>query len=144
LMRHPEQYALLRSDPGLALGVVDETLRYDSPARSQPRVATEDLELGGRQIRAGDMVAVIANAANRDPAAFPDPETFDITRGSRRHLSFGGGIHHCVGSALARMEAEVFFRRIGELDEVLELDTEAVSYKPNHGRNLTALPVRVR
>jgi cytochrome P450 len=145
LMRNPDQYALLRQDPQAhAAGVVTEVLRYDGPARGQPRVAVADVELGGKTIRAGDMVMVVVNAANRDPAVFPDPDRFDITRRANRHLAFGAGIHYCVGAGLARMEAEIAFERIGTSDATFELAAEQLAYKPTHGRNLTALPVLQR
>jgi cytochrome P450 len=143
LMRNPDQYALLREDPQQrATNMVEETLRFDGSARSQPRVALVDMEIGGRMISAGDTVMVIANAANRDPARFPDPDRFDLNRRDTGHLAFASGIHFCVGAALARMEAEVAFRKIAELDSVFELATQKLAYRPTHGRNLTALPVR--
>lgn len=144
LMRNPEQYELLRADPSLAGAVVEETLRYDGSARGQPRVALEDVELCGRTISAGDTVMVIANAANRDPEKFTDPERFDITRRESGHVAFAAGIHFCVGAPLARMEAEVAFRRLAELPRRFVLATEELSYKPTHGRNLTSLPVVAR
>jgi cytochrome P450 len=144
LMRHPDQYALLRQEPQRAGDVVEEVLRYDGPARGQPRVALSDAAVAGRTIRAGDTVMVIVNAANRDPDRFPDPDRFDITRRDTGHLAFASGIHFCIGAALARMEAEVVFRKIAQLDTVLELDDAPLAYKPTHGRNLTALPVRRR
>ncbi|MGD9793860.1 MAG: cytochrome P450 [Acidimicrobiia bacterium] len=143
-MRNPDQYALLRDDPSLAAGAVEEVLRYDGSARGQPRVATDDFVVGGQTIHAGDTVMVSVNAANRDPARFADPERFDITRRDTGHLAFASGIHFCLGAALARMEAEVAFRKIAQLDTVFELTGEPLKYKGTHGRNLTALPVRQR
>jgi pimeloyl-[acyl-carrier protein] synthase len=143
-MRNPDQYALLRSNPELAMGAVEEVLRFDGSARSQPRVALSDTELGGKTIRTGDTVMVIVNAANRDPARFEDPDRFDITRRDTGHLAFASGIHFCVGAALARMEVEVAFRKIAQLDTVFELSDAPLAYKATHGRNLTALPVLAR
>jgi pimeloyl-[acyl-carrier protein] synthase len=143
-MRNPDQYALLRANPDLAAGAVEEVLRYDGSARGQPRVALADMEVGGKTVRAGDTVMVIVNAANRDPARFDDPEHFEITRRDTGHLAFASGIHFCVGAALARMEVEVAFRKIAQLDSVFELTDAPLAYKATHGRNLTALPVRVR
>jgi cytochrome P450 len=144
LMRNPDQYELLRADPSLASGLVEEALRFDGSARGQPRVALEDMELGGRTIAAGDTVMVIVNAANRDPARFAEPDRFDIRRGDSGHVAFASGLHYCVGAALARMEAEVAFRKLAEMDGELELVTDDLTYKPTHGRNLTSLPVRRR
>ncbi len=148
LMRHPDQYRRLRHDPSLAPGMVEEVLRYDGPARGQPRVATDDIEIAGRTIHAGDLVMVIINAANRDPVRFTEPERFDITRGDSSHLAFASGIHFCLGTALARMEATIAFRKIAELPDVFELFDDKLDnkldYKRTHGRNLTALRVRRR
>jgi cytochrome P450 len=146
LAHNPAEYDALRADPSLAAAVVEETLRYDGPTRGQPKAAVQDVVLGGEQVRAGDMVMVFVNAANRDPAAFDGAEEFRLAHASKRHLAFGGGIHYCVGAALARMEAEVFFRQLGQLDRRLELSGvafEELTYKPTHGRNLTALPMRL-
>jgi cytochrome P450 len=144
MMRSPEQYALLRREPARAAGAVEEILRYDGPARGLPRVAIEDLVVGAKRIRKGEQILVLINAANRDPERFSDPDRFDIQREDTGHLAFASGIHFCVGAALARMEAEVAFRKIGDLDVVLELASEDLSYKRSHGRNLTRLPVVVR
>lgn len=107
LLRHPEQQSLLRSRPGLLRGAVEEVLRYDSPVQMAARVATEDTVIGGKPIRAGTLVECWLGAANRDPAHFPDPDTFDITRRANRHLAFGLGEHFCLGAPLARLQAQV-------------------------------------
>lgn len=113
LLHHPEQWTMLRENPELADGVVEETLRWDSPAQLATRVAHEDVELVGDVVPAGSAVAVLLGAANRDPAVFPDPDRYDITRNSKtEHLSFSGGPHYCLGAPLARMEAAVAFRAI--------------------------------
>ncbi|WP_419996897.1 cytochrome P450 [Streptomyces boninensis] len=109
LLTHPEQLARLRAEPELLPQAVDELLRY-IPHRNGvgiPRIATEDVEVGGRTIKAGEVVYNSYVAANRDPAAFPDPHALDITRPALSHLSFGHGPHHCLAAALARMESEV-------------------------------------
>ncbi|SES46695.1 hypothetical protein SAMN04487983_10617 [Streptomyces sp. yr375] len=113
LLNHPEQWELLRADPELAAGVVEETLRWDSPAQLATRVAHEDVELAGHTLPAGSLVAVLLGAANRDPEVFPDPDRFDITRNTKtEHLSFSGGPHYCLGAPLARMEAAAAFRAL--------------------------------
>jgi cytochrome P450 len=86
---------------------VEELLRFDPPVQWISRVAGEDLELGGKTVRRGDLVLGAVGAANRDPAVFPDPDRLDIRRKENKHLSFGIGIHFCLGAALARMEAEI-------------------------------------
>ncbi|MDH6109396.1 cytochrome P450 [Kitasatospora sp. MAP12-15] len=109
LLAHPEQLALLRADPGLIGGAVEEMLRYDTPVQAMARVAGEDQVIGGVPLPAGRQAVLMLGAANRDPAAFPDPDVFDITRTGASVLSFGGGVHHCLGAPLARMQAVVFF-----------------------------------
>jgi cytochrome P450 len=107
LLGHPEQLDRLRRDPEAWPGAVHELMRLWSPAQFvQVRYATEDLELGGRQIRAGESLLPILVAANSDPHEHPDPERFDVTR-RPGHVGFGHGPHYCLGAALARQEAEV-------------------------------------
>jgi pimeloyl-[acyl-carrier protein] synthase len=107
LLRHPEARARLQTDAALARSAVEELLRYDSPVQFTSRHALEDLDVGGRRVRAGETVVAVLGAANRDPAQFPDPDRLDLARAPNRHLAFGGGIHFCLGAPLARMEAAV-------------------------------------
>ncbi|QTE03029.1 cytochrome P450 family protein [Streptomyces cyanogenus] len=107
LLRHPDQLALLRDRPELLPSAVDELLRYEAPlARTTLRVAREDVQLAGTLIPAGSVVSVALTAANRDPDVFPEPDRLDITRASGAHLSFGHGIHYCLGAPLARLQTE--------------------------------------
>lgn len=110
LAAHPGQYALLREDPTRAAAAIDELLRYDSPVHVVHRFAREPVEIGGKTIRAGDTVMLCIAAANRDPAAFPDPDRLDILREPGRILSFGHGIHFCLGAPLARLELTIALR----------------------------------
>jgi cytochrome P450 len=106
LLRHPEQLALLRARPELIDSAVEEMLRYDGPVgHSRPLYALTDVEIGDTVIPQGDVVVPILLAANRDPAVFPDPDRFDITRAPNPHLGLGHGPHFCVGAALARLQA---------------------------------------
>ena len=116
LLDHPEQWEALCADPaGLAGAAVEETLRYDPPVQRTARCAMEDVHLDGHLVRSGQFVVTVIGAANRDPAAFPDPDTFDIHREQTAdHLAFSSGIHYCVGQPLARLEAEVALRRLAE------------------------------
>jgi hypothetical protein len=115
LMRHPEQWRELCADPTLAEAAVEETLRWDPPVQRTARCAHEDLELAGRTVRRGEFVITLLGAANRDPEAYPDPDTFDIHRvQTADHLAFSSGIHYCVGAPLARMEAIIALRRLAE------------------------------
>ncbi|MDE2779230.1 MAG: cytochrome P450 [Chloroflexota bacterium] len=109
LLRHPEQLQRLRDNPGLLETATDELLRYDSPVQLDSRIAREPLEIGGKKIKPGQRVLCILGAANRDPAAFPDPDTLDIGRAAGNHLAFGRGIHYCLGAPLARMEGRIAF-----------------------------------
>ncbi|NGO73692.1 cytochrome P450, partial [Streptomyces boncukensis] len=108
LLDHPEQLAALRADPSLTPGAVEELLRYltiaDAPGG---RVATSDIEIDGHHIKAGEGVIIVFSVTNRDGAAFPEPDTFDIRREARHHLAFSYGIHQCLGQNLARLELEV-------------------------------------
>ncbi|MBP2706724.1 cytochrome P450 [Microbispora sp. RL4-1S] len=109
LLRHPEQLAALRADPGLTDQAVEELLRYLSVAKTFMRTALEDVELGGRTIEAGTAVILSYNTANRDPGRFADPHVLDIRRQPAGHLAFGHGIHQCLGQQLARVEMRVAF-----------------------------------
>ncbi|MGY1943896.1 cytochrome P450 [Nocardia asiatica] len=109
LLEHPEQLAELRADPDLLPGAVEELLRYLSVADIFYRYATEDIELGGETINKGSTVVVSLLAANRDPQRFDNPDTLDIHRKARGHLSFGHGVHQCLGQQLARIEMRAGF-----------------------------------
>lgn len=104
LFRHPEQLAALRADPSLLPGAVEELLRYDTPLQLFERWVLDDIEVGGVRIPRGSEVALLFGSANRDPARFPDPGRFDISRSDNAHVSFGAGVHYCLGAPLARVE----------------------------------------
>jgi cytochrome P450 len=112
LMRFPDQWAALRADPALAAKVTAETLRWDPPVQHIGRRALEPVVVGGAQIAEGDLVMGMIGAANRDPERFADPDLFDLSRERNQALSFGAGIHLCVGSALARLQGETVFREL--------------------------------
>jgi cytochrome P450 len=107
LLEHPEAMAALRADPGLAPSAVEESLRYDPPITFTSRIAQEDLELCSLPVDAGQLVVLFLTAANFDPDQWADPFRFDVARTDNRHLSFGWGIHHCLGANLARLEGAV-------------------------------------
>jgi cytochrome P450 len=121
LHRNPDQLALLKANPELITNAIEEFLRYDSSVQMTGRVALEDIDdLGGKKIPKGESVLCLLGSANRDPAVYPDqPDRLDITRSNVRPLSFGGGIHFCLGAQLARIEAEVaiatLLRRLPDL-----------------------------
>ncbi|MFD8492871.1 cytochrome P450 [Amycolatopsis sp. NPDC059657] len=138
LLRNPEQAALLRAEPERIGSAIEELLRYLSVVHfGLPRTTLEDVELGGQLIRAGEGVLCMISAANRDESLFTDPERFDITRDSRRHLAFGFGVHQCVGQPLARVELRsalgTLLRRLPDLrlavpDDQLEYRTDKAVY----------------
>jgi cytochrome P450 len=107
LYRHPDELRKLKEDPSLIPGAIEELLRYDSSVQVTGRTALEDLKLAGTPIAAGDSVLCLLGSANRDPAAYSDPDRLDIKRVNVRPLSFGGGIHYCLGAQLARIEGEI-------------------------------------
>lgn len=104
LLEHPEQLAKLRAKPELVGAMVEEVLRYDSPVTNSGRITHEDTEIGGCPIRKGESLSVSLAAANRDPAVYESPDSFDIERKQVPHQAFGGGRHHCLGASLARLE----------------------------------------
>lgn len=113
LLRHPDQLERFLADASLGEGLCDELVRYLSVNHAGlPRVATQDVELGGQQIRAGEGVLVMVNSANRDEAVFGNPDAFDIHRQCRHHVGFGHGIHKCIGANFARAELEIVFRTL--------------------------------
>lgn len=107
VLQHPDARAALIAHPEKIESAVEEILRYDSPSQIVSRYAAENLEIGGRAVQAGQVLNLCVGAANRDEARFPDPDRFDIDRADNRHLSFGRGIHTCLGAFLARQEASI-------------------------------------
>ncbi len=112
LARHPEQRSLLASDPDRIPDAVEEMLRFESPTQALPRRVVADTELQDVALPAGARLTVLFGSANHDERTFPDAERFDVTRGRMRHLAFGLGNHHCLGAALARLEARVVFEEL--------------------------------
>ena len=141
LLKHPDQLQKLRENPALIESAVEESLRYEGSFQRSRRVATEDVILGGQQIRKGQLVLQFLGAANRDPAHFPDPDRFDIERQPNRHLSFGFGVHICLGAALARLEAKIAISTILRRMPNLQLATDAVEWENTLLRGLKALPL---
>ena len=121
LLRHPDQLARLRADRSLVRPAVEELLRYDSPVQIAVRTAYEDLSIGGHRIEPGSLVLALLGAANRDPARFQDPERFDVARDEGAPMSFGGGIHFCLGAALARLEGQIVLDRLLDRFATMEL-----------------------
>ena len=127
LLNHPDQLQLLRDHPNLLEPAIDELLRYDSPVQLNGRSAREDIEIGGKRIRAGDVVIAVIGAANRDPELFENPDVLDIRRRDKSHLSFGRGIHYCLGASLALLEARIAFSALLERYPSIRL-----AHEPHH------------
>ncbi|QGK72359.1 cytochrome P450 [Allosaccharopolyspora coralli] len=141
LLRHPEQWAALRDDPGLAPSAVEEVLRWDGPVQSSARIAHETVEIGGRRLRKGTLVLVLLGSAGRDPAAHSDPDRFDITREESEHLAFSHGAHYCLGAPLARMEGDLAFRVLADWLPNLTLAGRPRQRRTTVLRGLRTLPV---
>jgi cytochrome P450 len=145
LFRNPDQLALLRRDPSSIRGAIEELLRYDTSVTTARRTAIEDVQLHGRTIHAGQYVLCVLNAGNRDPEVFEDPDRLDVRRRNVRPLSFGGGIHHCLGSQLARLEGEIGLTSLLARIPELELETLDPPWQRNTViRGLESLPARCR
>ena len=145
ILRHPDQARLLVDEPDRVANAVEEALRFEAPLPTDRRIATRTLTLGDQTIEEGDLVMSVLAAANRDPAHFPDPDTFDVTRSFREshHFAFGRGIHLCLGAPVARLEATValqtLFKRFGvaSIPDGFEPDWHAIT---TH-RGLKTLPI---
>ena len=129
LIHHPDHWAQLQRDATLIPRATEEILRYDAPVKRAPRIAAADVELHGKTIRQAERVLLVLSAANRDPRQFSDPDTFDITRDPNPHVAFGGGIHHCLGANLARLEGQEAFRAITQRFAPFRLATERLDYQ---------------
>jgi cytochrome P450 len=142
LLNHAEQLRQLETDPALIPGAVEEFLRCVGPLQFTHRIAREDLILGGKTIRCGQLVFLFLAAANRDPAHFPDPDAIDVTRPVHKHLSLGLGPHFCLGAPLARLEAQIAFEIILRRLMNPRLASEQVEYRDNFNvRGLRSLQV---
>ena len=145
LLRQPEQLDLLRRDASLFANLPDEFLRYDGTAQLANRVTEASVEVGGVTIPAGEQVFALLGAGNHDPARYPNPDRLDVTRTEIQPLTFGGGVHFCLGAALARAEIEITFRTLLQRFDHLELDGDEPQFQDRLTlRGLTALNVACR
>ncbi|MFJ8913670.1 cytochrome P450 [Amycolatopsis sp. NPDC102389] len=147
LLRHPDQFALLKSEPDLVTTAIEEFLRFEGPVyRAPQRFAAEDLELCGQRIGKESVVHLLINSANHDPEVFEDPEKLDITRKPNRHLSFGGNVHFCPGAPLSRVEGAVAFttllRRLPGLSLAVAPEDLPWRFDNSASRGLERLPIR--
>ena len=143
LLRHPDQLQRLREDPSLIPSAVDELLRFDSPVQTDFRRVLEDCEVNGFPLKKRDNIVVLLGAANRDPDVFEEPDRLDVGRGDRSHLSFGRGIHHCIGAPLARLEGRIVLEVLLERFSQISLRGENPRFRNSIVlRGLESLPVR--
>jgi cytochrome P450 len=143
LVTHPDQLADVRADASLIPGAVEEILRWANPLHYFRRTASEDTELSGTKIEAGQKVAMLYTSANRDDDVFNDPQAFDIRRDPNPHLSFGIAEHFCLGAHLARLEGRVFFEELLATFPTIELTGEPVRVRSNLNNGFKRLPVRL-
>ncbi len=144
LNRFPDQYDKLQADPGLVASMVPEIIRWQTPLSYMRRTATEDLELGGKQIRKDDQVLMWYISANRDEEVFADAGALDIERpNADRHLSFGYGVHYCMGSRLAELQLRILWEEILGRFETIEIQDEPTRTLSSFVRGYTHLPVRI-
>ena len=144
LLQHPDQLARLRAEPGLMTGAVEEFLRYDPPVQLTARVALADAIIGAQPVPAGSIALMLIGAANRDPALCADPDDLDITRPPTHHVSFGQGIHFCLGAPLARLETQIVLRLLLQRPDDLGLAGEPTWKENTILRGLRGLPVTFR
>ena len=147
-MRHPAQWQSFTEDPaGRVVRATEECLRFDAPVRSIQRIASEDIELKGKAIHKDDRMRWFISSANRDSNMFPEPNKFDIARYPNPHVAFGSGIHHCLGSALARLEGQEALKALAErfAGLYLEIREDDVEFQPSITfRSIKSLPVSWR
>jgi cytochrome P450 len=144
LFQHPGEMARLWADGNLVPSAVEEMLRYDSPVQFVTREVLEAAEVDSVALAPGEAVVAVLGAANRDPAHFPEPDRFDVGRTDNHPLSFGAGIHFCLGAPLARLEAQVVFARMRERFTHLEPLVDEPPRARGFLRGLQSLPVRIR
>jgi cytochrome P450 len=144
LIERPEQMDALRSDPSLLATAVEEILRWTAPTAYNRRTATRDVELGGQKLRAGDKVTHWYPSANRDETVFADPARFDVRRDPNPHLSFGHGVHHCLGASLARSEIRIVLEELLPRVREVELDGPVEWVRSNKHIGIRRMPVRWR
>ena len=144
--QHPDQWELLKQgpfeDPDTVTRATEECLRYDAPVKSIQRVASQDVEMGGKLIREGDRIRWFISSANRDPKKHENPDAFDISRWPNIHVAFGSGIHHCLGATLARLEGQEAFKALAERYDDIKVKANEFEYQPSITfRSLKTLPV---
>jgi cytochrome P450 len=144
LLEHPDQLERLRKDPDLFKPAAEEMLRWATPVHHFRRTTTQSTELAGVELPAGAKVTTWFVSGNRDETVFEDPDTFDVGRTPNKHMAFGpGGIHHCMGAHLARMEIKIAFEELLKRVDTIELAGEPERLRSNFFNGIKRLPVRV-
>ncbi|WP_233491073.1 cytochrome P450 [Blastococcus sp. TBT05-19] len=141
LLQHPDELSRLREDRTLLPTAIEELMRFDSPLQLFERTATEDVEIGGITVREGQKIAALLGSANRDPAVFADPDALDVGRTPNAHISFGAGVHFCIGAPLARVELQATFGALLDRTSAIELGGEPQRRPEFVIRGLQTLPV---
>ena len=126
----------------MATRATEECLRYDTPVKSIQRLAAQEVGRRGQTLRTDERICWFITSANRDPEAFANPDTFDITRDPNPHVGFGNGVHHCLGATLARLEGQEAFKALAQRFPNIHLETETIEYQPSIAlRSIKSLPV---
>jgi cytochrome P450 len=144
LIEHPAEYEAVRADRSLIASLVEEGLRWTSPASSFLRHTMRDVTLSGGPVPAGDAVAVWVGSANRDETVFAEPHRFDIKRADNKHIAFGYGPHYCLGATVARITLRAFFEEVLATVEEFELAGQPRRLVSNFIAGFSAMPVRTR
>lgn len=139
----PDQWALLRADPGLAKNAFEEAIRFESPVQTFFRTATTNTSVDGANVNEGDKILMFLGAANRDPRHWKDPDRYDIARKATGHVGFGTGIHACVGQLLAKLEADVLLTTLAEKVREIRLAGPVKRKYNNTLRSLALLPLEI-
>jgi cytochrome P450 len=140
---HPEQWSIVRENPKLIRGAFEEVLRFEAPLQTFFRTTTREVEVGGVRIGNGEKVLLFLASANRDPRRWDRPDTFDVRRRATGHMTFGTGIHGCVGQAVARLESEALFGALAKRVASFELTGEPTRRLNNTLRGFNTLPLRI-
>jgi cytochrome P450 len=145
LLKHPDQLVQVKANWDLLAPAIEEVLRFESPVPRQPRLMKKDFELNGKVLKTGEIVFQMLNSANRDPERFEDPDRFDIFRKETKNLTFGQGVHFCVGAMLARVEAHIALKTLFERYPSIALVNPDPDWdvKKRNSRMLRKLPVSV-
>jgi cytochrome P450 len=144
LLRHPLELDRFRTNPGLASSAVEELLRFDSPIQATARTTLEDIDIAGKSVGENERVVLLLGSSNRDPDVFDEPDALRLDRTPNSHLSFGGGIHFCLGAPLARLEARIALPALLERFPKISLQSEELEWRQTFPiRGLVSLPIGV-